>query len=113
MENFIYGLSAFAYSIRLTILSLLRHQLIWGFAIGFFVSTIIHLFVATDAPRTIPTIITKRPEESFTKFAARSPEGTYLSSFTAFQKEYNRVRVVFYSMLLALLLVILTLLIRF
>ncbi len=106
MENFLFGISALATSMRITIIALINHPLIWGFGIGFFVSTVIHMFIITDVPHAIPTMITRSSEHSFKKHAPKNEKGEYMVSFEAFQKEHLRVRIAFYLALLAFLFVI-------
>ncbi|MBU1167126.1 hypothetical protein KKC60_01815 [Patescibacteria group bacterium] len=113
MDNFIFSLQNIAYNINITISALLRHQLIWGFALGFAASTLIHLFVITSNPRMLPTLITKKPAESFASLSTRNKKGTYDVPYSAFKREYDRVRIVLYSVLLAFLVVVIIALVRY
>lgn len=106
MENFIFGVQALGLSIRMTVIALINHPLMWGFGFGFLTSTIIHLFITTDVPRAIPLMMTRGVAESFQKIAPRDEKGAYELSYTAFQKEHSRVRIAFYSAFLAFLVVI-------
>lgn len=113
MDNFIFGAQNVAYNIKITLISLFQHQMVWGFAIGFSASTIIHLFIIADRPKDIPQIIRKSAPESFAALAKRDKKGTYQMSYSGFQNEYNRVRVLFYSSLLIFLIIIAIALIRY
>lgn len=113
MDNFIFAAQNTAYNIKITLVGLFQHQMVWGFAIGFSASTIIHLLIIADRPRDIPQIIRKSAPESFVALATRDAKGTYQSSYSAFQDEYNRVRVLFYSSLLIFLLIVAVALIRY
>lgn len=106
MENFLFGVQALGTSIRITSIALINHPLAWGFGIGFFVSTLIHMLIITDVPHNIPTMVTKGAAESFQKISPRNQKGGFELSYTAFQKEHLRVRIAFYLALLALLFVI-------
>lgn len=103
MENFIYGLQSTGEAIRLTTLALIHHPIMWGFGFGFLVSTFIHLFIITDIPRTIPTMVTNSAAESFQKIVRKDEGGSYAPSYTAFQKEHARVRIAFYLVVTAFL----------
>ena len=105
MENFIFGIQGLAHTIRLTLVAVINHPLMWGFGIGFLASTFIHLFIATDIPHAIPAMISKSPTESFQKIAPRGERGEYLLSFTDFQKDHARVRIAFYLALSSFLFV--------
>lgn len=113
MENFAFGIKALAYSIALTISALLHHPMLWGFAIGFSASTLIHAFIVSDNPRAIPQMLTKPAPDTFKRISPRLPDGTYCIPYSQFQREYNRVRVAFYSAFLAFLAVISIALLRY
>ncbi len=112
MDNFVYGVQALGSSLTLTILGLMQHPLLWGFGIGFLVSTIIHLIIVADVPRTIPLMVTNNTVELFQKMSPRDERGVFLHSYIALQKEHNRVRIAFYLALTTVLLVILAALFR-
>jgi hypothetical protein len=76
---------------------------VWGFVLGFGASTIIHLLVVADNPRSVAHIITKDMSVSYNTLAERKSDGTYETSYSQFEKEYNRVRIIFFSALLALI----------
>lgn len=105
MENFFYGLQSSGETLRLTTLAVIRHPMIWGFGVGFLVSTCMHLFIATDIPHTIPTMVRNTAAESFRKITGKDEAGVYIQSYTAFQKEHNRVRIAFYVAVTVFLLV--------
>ncbi|MBI4272962.1 hypothetical protein HY621_03870 [Candidatus Uhrbacteria bacterium] len=106
MENFIFGMQGLAHTIRPTVVAVINHPLMWGFGIGFLASTCIHLFIITDIPHAIPTMLSKGLAESFQKIAPRGERGEYLLSFTEFQKDHARVRIAFYLALSTFLFVV-------
>lgn len=112
MENFVFGIQALGLSVSVTVVALMNHPLVWGFGFGFLASTFIHLFIVTDVPHAIPLMVTKGAPESFKRIAQRDKSGSYLQSYTTFQKEHSRVRIAFYLALNTLLLVILFALLR-
>mgnify|MGYP001579194709 CR=1 FL=1 len=103
LENFAFGIKALAYSIAFTVYAFLHHPVLWGFAIGFGASTLIHAFIVSDNPRAIKHILTKPAPDSFKRVAPRLADGTYCIPYSQFQREYNRVRIVFYSAFLVFL----------
>gem|GEM_PF-4214193 len=113
MENLLYSLQATTYGIRLTIISLLHNQMIWGFCFGFIASTIVHLFIATDLAYSFTERLKTTIKKSLSKKTSSAKEKPSLLSFVSFQKEYTRLRVLFYSMFILFLSVLLILLIRF
>lgn len=113
MDNFIFGLQSIAFTMRQTILALIQNQIVWGFAIGFAGSTIIHLLVSTEQPRHIPHILTKGASSAFNKVAQRDNSGMFLTSYTKFEQEYHRTRALIYTVILAFLGVMTIALIRY
>ncbi len=113
MDNFTFSLQALATSLKLTTLALLRHQVMWGFALGLVASTLVYAFVASENPRCIPAMMTRDERDAFMALAVRSPQGTYKTSFLSFQREYNKIRFIFYTALLAFLLVVAIALLRY
>lgn len=111
MDNFFFGLQNLLSSMSITLHALLRHSLVWGFALGFCASTFIHLLILVGNPRYLPHIISKGPSESFARLAPRSQNGTYETSYSQYAHQHHRVRtgiylalaVLFALMLLAIL----------
>lgn len=106
MDNFLFGLQALASTIHITIIALINHPLVWGFGIGFLISTVIHMLIITDVPHAIPFMVVSGPAESFLKIAPRDAKGAFQLSYTAFEKEHLRVRIAFYLALVAFLFVV-------
>lgn len=112
MSNFLLALQSAEYAIRLTLASFIYNEGVWGFGVGFAAATIIYAFFLSENPQHIPTYLTKTAASSFTQVAQRDASGKFLASYTAFQKEYSRVRIAFYFALLAFFLIILVALLR-
>ncbi len=106
MDNFIATIQSVAYAIKVTSLGIVRHDASWGFVTGFCTATGLYAFITSENPRNLPSILTKDPQTSFSQVAPRGDSGTFLLSYTAFQREYNRVRIVFYLALFAFLILI-------
>ncbi|MDP3970211.1 MAG: hypothetical protein Q8P90_00765 [bacterium] len=95
MENFILGIQANARELSLMLKYFARFELFWGFAIGFFVSTIAHGFIISDNPKHIPTILFSDNAVSFEKLYKKDKEGSYLSSYSTFVKIVDKVKFIF------------------
>lgn len=96
LDNFVFGLQALAGSMRLTLIALAHHYLIWGFGLGFAAATMLQGFLATSNPRHLPNILFQSPSDAFPKIYPLGPEG-YARSYSEFQHEYNYVRTAFFS----------------
>ena len=106
LENFLLGINALGLSIKSTILSLIYHPVIIGFAIGFFASTGIHAIIISDYPRYIIHTIAKKLPDALFQGAPRCENRTVKTSYMRFLHEFNRVCIVFYSAVLVFLIVI-------
>lgn len=95
MDNFLFGIQSIAQGLKTTITLLAGYQMFWGFALGFFVSTLVHIFLITDNPRHVPTMLLYDPGVSFQKMQTKNQQGTYTASYAQFVKTVNKVRIVF------------------
>lgn len=110
MDNFVYGIQSIARGLSTTIALLGSYQLFWGFAIGFFVSTLVHIFLITDNPRHIPAMLFYDKGTSFQKIHSMSPEGVYKVSYSQFVKTVDKVKFVFgLAIMLFFVIIIITL----
>ena len=103
MENIWFGLQNIFLNMGQVISVLIAQPALWGFVAGFGVSTIIHLLVVADNPQAAAQMVTQELTSSYMKLAHRKSDGTFGTSFSQFEKEYNRVRLIFFSAMLALL----------
>jgi hypothetical protein len=113
MENFLFGIENIATNINSTTVALFRHPLVWGFILGFGASTLVHLFIVVDKPGVLPKMIAQKPTQSFREIASQNKSGVYSESYSKFRQEVNRVRIIFYSVMLAFLIIVIISLIRF
>lgn len=93
MDNFIFGLQNLWSNIGNTALQLFQHQLVWGFAIGFVVSTIVHLLIMSDHPKRIPHILTKSLRDSYKHLNPKDSKAKHYKSLHHFKLEYHRVHI--------------------
>lgn len=113
MENLLYGLYGIAYNMEYSIFAIFQHQLVWGFVLGFAVSTIIHVLVSSEQPRHIPHMLTKDRFSAFEKVSQKDQDGTVLMSYSKFAHEYHHVRALYYIVLLAFVVVFIIAIIRY
>lgn len=95
MENFVYGIQSITQGLSTTITIIGSYQLFWGFAVGFFISTLVHMFLITDNPRHVPAMLMYDKGTSFQKVNAMTEEGMYKVSYTQFAKTVDKVKFVF------------------
>lgn len=67
MDNFIHGTWALMRSLSLYLHMLTEYQVLWGFVIGFFVAVFIQIFILTENPKHLPTLLIYNAEKSFEK----------------------------------------------
>ncbi|PJC37023.1 hypothetical protein CO046_02875 [Candidatus Peregrinibacteria bacterium CG_4_9_14_0_2_um_filter_53_11] len=92
MNNVLFGVQNVGHNISFTLTSLLNSRMVWGFALGFLISTIVHVLVITERPRTIPTMITRSLEESYKQLNPGDTSHPEHRSIHIFGHEYRRVR---------------------
>jgi hypothetical protein len=107
MNNFLAGVKSVAYSMNVSIQAMIRQQIVWGIVMGFALSTMIHVIIASENPRHVPHMLAHNKQAAFQKLAQKNAEGGYTTSYLQFQREFNRVRIVFYTALAAFLIVVL------
>lgn len=106
MDNFLEALQAAGHLIRITFMTVVRHDATWGFLTGFTMATGFYALIVSEDPRHLPVILTKPTVASFQTINRREDNFGYQVSYTAFQREYNRVRIVFYVAVAAFLAVV-------
>jgi hypothetical protein len=113
MENFILGIQAIARGLSTLLQYTARHDLFWGFAIGFFVSTLVHALIITENPRKIPSILAKPASESFAELVEKDPKGTYRQSYARFRNAVQRTKFLFSLATVLFFIVVLAALLRY
>ena len=113
MDNFSSAVLSVGYAIRATLLALIRADATWGFFAGFLITTGLYAIIMSDNPRHIPLMLSKSAQDSFAEIHERGDDGRFCISYTAFQREYNRVRTAFYLALFALLVMVIVAMFRF
>ncbi len=95
MDNFIFGVGAIARGISQSLKGVSQYNLIWGFGLGFLVSTLVHGFIMSESPKDLPTVLFKDKMQSFQKISSQSEDGTYTKSFSSFGKFVDKVKLFF------------------
>jgi hypothetical protein len=113
MDNLLPALQSVGHTIRITFRAIAMHDASWGFLTGFFTATGLFAVIMSENPRHLPILLTKSSQKSFEMLAARDIQGTFCASYTSFQREYNRVRSIFYLSLLAFFVVVSIALLRY
>jgi len=104
--NFIFSLQNIAANISNSSSLLIRNQLFLGFLLGYGIATVMYLFLVTENPRHVPTMILNSKSDSFQKISSRDGNGKFLLSYTTFEKDFNRLRIVIYSLLTIFLVIV-------
>lgn len=95
MTNFSLGLHAIFSSLVLNLKELGQYRMLWGFAIGFFVSTIVYAFITTENPRNIPQMALQDKAIAFQAINKRAENASYDKSFVEFSKEVDNLKLTF------------------
>jgi len=107
------ALQSVGHAIRIVTIEFAYHDATWGFITGFTTATGLYTVITSNNPQHIPSILTKSPPDSFSAVAKRESDGSILVSYTEFQREYNRVRTVFYLALFAFLILVIVSLLHY
>lgn len=106
MNNFIFALQATAHYIQVSLSYIVLQQVLWGFGIGFIAATGMHLMVLGGDLRRTTLLLLRAPDKAFARLSHRAPDGTYLSSYSLFVKEYLNAHILFYGTVLIFLLIV-------
>lgn len=95
MNNFLEGIRAVFGGLMSLLVGVANYPLFWGFALGFFTSTLVHAFLMTDNPRQIPAVLFEDKSTSFEKLYPRKADGTYAKSYADFSQTAKRTKLLF------------------
>jgi hypothetical protein len=113
MDNFLLGLEGIARGAYFTIVAVIKHPMAWGFAGGFLVSTIVHLIIVLDEPSNLRHILTKKAAAAFAHIHKDHPDKDDEKFYLQFEKDYNRIKILFYSIVLVILAVMIVAMLKF
>jgi hypothetical protein len=92
MDNFLYGLEAVLSNSWRSMLQLTQYQLFWGFAIGFFMSTMVHAFLATDSPKQAATMVFQKKENSYQTIHQKEVPVEETAHFDTHSRQVDQMR---------------------
>jgi hypothetical protein len=92
MDNFLYGLEAILTNSWRSMIQLTQYQLFWGFAIGFFMSTLVHAFLATENPKQAAAMVLQKKENSFQSIHNKNMTEEHLEHFDAHSQQVDQIR---------------------
>ncbi|MFH1946703.1 MAG: hypothetical protein ABIJ23_00885 [Candidatus Magasanikbacteria bacterium] len=91
-DNFLFGIKAINYDIKIFMLDLLQNKILLGFIFGLLITALTAGFILTKNPKNIPIILRYSSMEAFEKISKRDKNGTYQLAFTNFLKIYTQTR---------------------
>jgi predicted RND superfamily exporter protein len=97
LEHFLFNIEAIGLTVKSLFTSIFFDKIFLGFIIGFFASTGIHSVIVSSDITHIPTILACGPEKAFKANARKNKQGSIETSYSNFLKEYNQIRIAFYS----------------
>mgnify|MGYP001588506784 FL=1 len=114
MDNFFFGLQAVMVGTIDLVRRIFAYKVFWGFAFGFFVSTVFHAFLLSDNPRHIATMLLKDHASGFQKLYQPDTKNVYHHSFRDYMKQVDKMKFTFslsgmFLLLLLFLIVLLSL----
>ncbi len=113
MNNFFLQVHVVGRSIHYTIVSFINNPAVWGFLLGLCGAAIVMIILISENPAVVKLMLSHSPSDSFVKIVTRNVRGTYSTSYTSFEREYNRIRILFYSSALIFLLIIVVAMIKY
>jgi len=107
MDNLLLGLRAVLLGSKDTLSRVAAYPLFWGFAVGFFTSTLVHAFLILDHPRQATDVLFSDKSTSFEKLYPARADGTYAKSYTDFSRMADRAKIAFLSAFLCVTVILL------
>ena len=97
--------------LKATLSQVTSYPLFWGFAVGFFTSTVVHALLLTDRPRDVPIVLFQEKAKSFEKLYSPQEGKTYTKSYAEYSRMVHRIKLLFLLAILILLVLIFVVLI--
>ena len=95
MDNFFLGIQAIFTGLFLVVKQVTYYPVFWGFAMGFFIASVVYGFLITDSPKHVPMMLFSDKSVSFEKIYSRQEGSSYTSSFYDFSKKADQLKKVF------------------
>lgn len=93
MDNFLLGMQAVLTEARAMLARLSGYPMLWGFAAGFFTSTLFHAFLMTGKPSQLSTVLFKSKGESFQKLYPPDADGKFTRSYAEYSHMVERTKI--------------------
>jgi len=87
------------------------YQLFWGFALGFFISTVFHAFLVADNVKGVPMMVFGDKAVAFEKLYPRDQDAPYPKAFSEFSRNVDKVKFIFTTSALIAVVILLVFLI--
>lgn len=114
MDSILFWFENIGSNILSTARLLVHHPIVWGFGIGFGVSTLIHVLIISDKVAHIGPILTKSSQDSYAYLhGSTESNGSPALPFERFKKQYHHIRIGVLSVVLVALLIIIFALVRY
>jgi|GEM_PF-1305776 len=111
--NFIFGAYGIGRGIEDSILFLIHQPLLWGFAIGFLLASILHSLLICEHPKHYLHVIVSSNEKSFKTMCPPALNGSYKVSYFYYSKIANGIKIFFSLSMLIFIFIIFLSLLRF
>ena len=106
MDNFFLGLRAVLLEAKDTLSLVTAYPLFWGFATGFFTSTLVHAFLIVGSPKQMPDMLFMDKASGFEKLYPPRVDGTFGKSYADYSRMADRLKIAFLSAFLLIILVL-------
>lgn len=106
VDNFFFGMQAVSASVVDTLRVTSRYPMFIGFIIGFGAASIIHAMLTAEHVKHIPSMVLHDPSVSFQKMYPAGSDGTFTHSYTDYAKNVERMKTIFYSSTLLIILLL-------
>ena len=106
VDNFFFGVQATLESIVETIRITSSYALFLGFIVGYVTASVIHAMLSAEHIKHVPSMVLRDTSVSFQKVHPAGHDGTFDHSYTAYAKNVQRMKTVFFSAALALIILL-------
>lgn len=106
VDNFFFGVQAAAASVVDTLRVTSGYPMFIGFIIGFGAASVIHAMLTAEHVKHIPSMVLRDSSVSFQKMYPAGTDGTFTHSYSDYARNVERMKTVFYSSTLLIILLL-------
>ncbi len=106
VDNFFFGVQAILASVVDTLRVTSRFPMFIGFVIGFGAASVIHAMLTAEHVKHLPSMVLHDPSVSFQKMYPAGSDGTFSHSYADYTKNVERIKTVFFTSTLLLILLL-------